>query len=107
MRCPTHQRRAVQSYDHRRGSPTARGYGWQWRQYAKSFLRLNPLCHYCAYLGRTTAAECVDHATPHKGDERLLWQPDNHRAACIPCNSAKGDRDEQSYIATLSRKQSQ
>jgi 5-methylcytosine-specific restriction endonuclease McrA len=40
------------------------------------------------------ASQCVDHIVPHKGDERLFWEPTNHQPLCLPCNSAKAVREE-------------
>ena len=94
-RCTEHHK------DKDRPGTAARGYDSKWRRYAKRYLRDHPLCHYCAHIGRTTAAACVDHAQPHKDDQRLLWDASNHRPACIKCNSRKGDKDELSYLARL------
>ena len=77
-----------------RPSSNERLYNWQWRKESKAFLRENPLCYYCGLQGRTTAATCVDHAEPHRGDPEKFWNRRNWRASCGPCNSAKAARDE-------------
>lgn len=78
-----------QQYHARRGSSTERGYGWKWRVYAKGYLQRQPLCVACARDGITTAAQCVDHIEPHKGDPMLFWEPANHQGLCNPCHSRK------------------
>ena len=39
-----------------------------WRKRQQHQLRVQPLCEMCLAEGRVTAAQCVDHVTPHKGD---------------------------------------
>ena len=74
--CPTHKRKAmpaptVRLYDDRRGSSTQRGYGYQWQQFRKDYIRRHPCCCRC---GKPTTD--VDHVLPRaKGgtdDERNL-----------------------------------
>jgi 5-methylcytosine-specific restriction endonuclease McrA len=63
------------------------------------FLAENPLCYYHGLRDEVVAAGCVDHATPvSRGG--AFWDAHNHRAACIACNSAKGDRTEAEYRAS-------
>jgi len=73
--------------------PTAhrRGYDRRWRQASRAFLSLpeNHLCRECRRRGRETAAECVDHITPHRGDRRLFWDRTNWQPLCHPCHSVK------------------
>jgi 5-methylcytosine-specific restriction enzyme A len=67
----------------RRGDArTERGYDWRWRRYREAYLRRHPLCAECLRQGRTTAARVVDHIRPHKGDQRLFWDPANHQSLC-------------------------
>ena len=100
-RCELHERQQRRAADRHRGSARARGYDWQWDKDSKAFLREHPLCYYCGLLGRITAARCVDHATPHRGDEQLLRDRSNWRSACIECNSSKGDDDEPTFLARI------
>ncbi len=90
-RCDAHKRVRTQANDQRRGSARERGYTPRWDAAAKAYLRFNPLCVYCAERGIDTPSECVDHRTPHRGDMDLFWDADNWAAACIACNSSKGD----------------
>jgi len=86
---PTLAAASLETYDARRGSSSARGYDWKWRTYAKGYLARHPLCVACERDGVTTAAQCVDHIAPHKGDMLLFWDPANHQALCNPCHSRK------------------
>lgn len=96
-RCPAHahtdhaRRRAA---DRDRGSSTERGYTWAWRKAARAFLDAHPLCAYCELAARVTAATCVDHYIPHRGDPELFWDESNWRSACKPCHDAKTARED-------------
>jgi 5-methylcytosine-specific restriction protein A len=62
--CKTHQRKAkpapeVRLYDDRRGSSTARGYGYAWQQRRKEFIKRFPFCARC-----TRPTTDVDHVVP-------------------------------------------
>lgn len=95
--CADHKRDADQ-----RLSARDRGYNSRWERSSKGFIRVHPLCFYCELQDRTTATECVDHATPPSGPtDPLFWDVSNWRPACIRCNSAKGHRDERTYLASI------
>ena len=58
-----------------------------------AFLAEHPLCVNPFKRHRDyVPATVVDHIKPHKGDMELFWDPANHQALCLSCNSAKGDR---------------
>lgn len=76
------------------GGATARGYTYQWEQYRKRFLLLNPLCVYCQRVGKVTEACIVDHIIPHQGNQTLFWQQDNHQALCKLCHDSVKAREE-------------
>ncbi len=81
----------------RDGKTTAeRGYGSKWQTYRKRFLMSNPLCEYCLEQNRVTAATVVDHIEPHRGDQDLFWNTDNHQSLCSPCHSSAKQREENS-----------
>ena len=63
-----------------------RGYGGRWQRERKAFLSRpeNVLCVMCKADGKTVAATVVDHITPHKGDETLMWDQANWQALCKP-----------------------
>lgn len=88
--CDKHKK---QSSDYRRGTAHQRGYNYKWSQYSKRFLKQegNYICK-LRLPGCTYVADCVDHTIPHNGDMKLFWDTSNHQAACIHCNSVKGNR---------------
>jgi 5-methylcytosine-specific restriction endonuclease McrA len=83
-----------QQEDKRRGSAKERGYDYKWYRYSQWFLK-QPGNQFCKIKGPRckTLAKCVDHIQPPKSkDDPLFWDKNNHQAACIECNSWKGDR---------------
>jgi len=82
----------------------------RWRKARQTFLQRNPLCVYCQQIGRTTAAEVVDHIEPHKlgralesGDkaaikraQALFWDSTNWQPLCKHCHDAHKARLEHS-----------
>lgn len=71
-------------------SCTARGYGADWRRVRAAVLAGEPLCRFCAEVGRVTAATEVDHIRPFHGrsDPQRL-DPENLRPLCTPCHRAR------------------
>ena len=69
-----------------------RGYGGRWQRERLQFLRTNPLCVMCEGEGRITAAQVVDHRTPHKGDEALMWDWNNWQPLCGPHHNSDKQR---------------
>lgn len=55
----------------------ARMYDSAWEKYRKRFLEINSRCYCCGNV-----ATVVDHLVPHKGDEKLFKQLDNHIPLC-------------------------
>jgi 5-methylcytosine-specific restriction protein A len=47
----------------------------------------------CAAAGRLVPATVVDHVVPHRGNQRLFWDPANWAALCKPCHDAKTARE--------------
>lgn len=76
--CDQHRREKEQ----RRGSAHERGYTSRWQRARLSYLRQHPLCVMCQAEGRVTAATVVDHIIPHKGDQVLFWDVNNHQPLC-------------------------
>lgn len=85
-RCEQHRRERESN----RGSASARGYGRKWQAYRLRYLAQHLWCVLCAERKVVRASTVVDHITPHKGDERLFWDPMNHRALCKPCHDRYG-----------------
>jgi 5-methylcytosine-specific restriction endonuclease McrA len=83
-----------------RGNAHARGYTYQWAQYARDFRARFPFCGQrvdgrlhmehsdCARAGRFILAAVVDHITPidHGG---AMWDEGNHQALCAACHRRK------------------
>ena len=79
---------------HRRGSSTARGYGYQWQQLRQRVLAAEPLCVHCSAEGRVTLASDVDHKRPTKGlTDPLHFDESSLQPLCKPCHGAKTIRD--------------
>lgn len=90
-RCPrcrtAHRERRCPTCLKNRPSASARGYGPDWQAYRAAYLAQD-VHKRCAICG--AEATVVDHITPHRGDERLMWDATNHQPLCLPCNSRKG-----------------
>lgn len=87
MRPPIHRphppaRNQTVSYNDRRGSAHSRGYDSKWRALRQRHLCDNPLCVFCLAEGRTTAGEVVDHIVRHKGNKKLMYDPNNLQTLC-------------------------
>lgn len=81
-RC-THCKRGGNRRDReRRGSSSARGYGYRWQKARVQFLAAHPLCKRCLKAGQVTAATVVDHIVPHRGDWGLFWCVSNWQPLC-------------------------
>ena len=104
-KCERHSQQARRESDHERGNAHQRGYGIKWQQYREHWLREFPLCGMrragpsaehseCWRSGRAIAATDVDHITPHRGDQRLFWDQDNHQSLCHTCHSKKTARED-------------
>ncbi len=63
-------------------SSNERGYGAAWQRARRGYLLSHPLCVMCLDEGRTTAADVVDHITPHKGDQSVFWDKNNWQSLC-------------------------
>lgn len=69
-----------------------------WERLRRDQLESNPFCCFCAEstpLGEMpTVAEVVDHKTPHKGDERLFFDPNNLQSLCKLCHDSRKQKME-------------
>ena len=68
-------------------------YGRRWKAARARYLRAHPLCVPCETLGRTTAADTVDHVIPHRGDEALFWDG-ALQSLCKACHDGAKQRQE-------------
>lgn len=57
-----------------------------WQSMRLAQLASEPLCRYCAQLGRVTPADTVDHRRPHRGNRALAFDPTNLQSLCKPCH---------------------
>jgi 5-methylcytosine-specific restriction protein A len=81
--------------DRQRGTANQRGYTYRWGKYSKWFLQQpgNEICKLRIDGRCKMVAECVDHIVPPVGpNDPLFWDPNNHQASCLVCNSIKGQR---------------
>lgn len=81
-------------HDATRGNAAARGYGREWREESKAYLKANPSCVMCEADGRQTLATCVDHVIPHRGDMALFWNRANWQGLCFTCHNSVKQRLE-------------
>lgn len=102
-RCHAHR----QEQEQHRGTAHERGYGARWRGFRKWFINqliarsIGPFCgarlpgaqetthSLCAAARCTVAGTEVDHITPHKGDQQLMWDRLNLQLLCKRCHSRK------------------
>ncbi|WP_438445895.1 HNH endonuclease [Gorillibacterium sp. sgz5001074] len=92
--CDSHQKEHHLQYDRNRGSSSERGYGSRWRKYREDFLKKHPLCKTCKDSGVLSTADVVDHIIPHRGDQDLFWNPENHQGLCFICHSRKTAKED-------------
>ena len=74
-------------------SSTKRLYDFKWQKYSKAFLAANPWCALCGAKGIKRVAMATDHIIPHRGDEALFRDPDNHQGLCRTCHAAKSAKE--------------
>ena len=81
-----------QPWDHKRKSPSQRGYGAEHKRLRALLLAKEPLCRECAKNGRVTAATIADHIVPlSKGGKTEL---SNYQPLCREHSDAKTLRDQ-------------
>lgn len=72
--------------DKRRGTATQRGYDAVWRRLRLLQLHKEPLCRFCAQMGRSVEAQAVDHIVSIKEAPHLRLEPSNLRSLCKRCH---------------------
>jgi len=67
----------------------------RWRNYRANFLLSNPLCKLCKDIGKTVAANVIDHIIPlsQNNTDDNFWNTNNHQALCKSCNNRKSQTD--------------
>lgn len=90
--CDKHKKAQRKEQDEHRGTAAERGYDSKWAKARTFYLRKHPLCVHCKAESKVTAAQVVDHITPHRlkeaidsGDEAriakaraLFWDSENN-----------------------------
>ena len=94
----THKQNEKHRFDDR-PSAAKRGYGYWWSNSKGTglrdmYLKKNPLCAMCRAQGRDEAAKHVDHIVPHRGDPKLLKDPDNLESLCEAHHNSKSAREK-------------
>jgi 5-methylcytosine-specific restriction protein A len=84
----------------RRGTSTERGYGTAWRRYRAEYLAAHPTCRKCG-----KPATVVDHIKPHRGDQRLFWDPENHQPLDAGCHGRKTATEDGGFGNPRSREE--
>src|SRR5580698_2605496 len=56
----------------------------RWRKLRAEHVHAHPTCAMCMEQGFDTTATIVDHRRPHRGDTRLVFDPDNLQSLCNP-----------------------
>ena len=83
-------------------SPILRGMGQHaklynskiWRGMRAYQLAQFPVCNYCAGLGIIKTANVADHIKPHRGNEKLFYDPANLQSLCKKCHDSTKHREE-------------
>lgn len=70
----------------------------RWKNLRDRRLQENPLCKYCEASGDITAADTVDHITPHRGDLELAFDYDNTQSLCKPCHDVHADAKDRGKV---------
>lgn len=72
----------------------------QWRRLRMEVLKRD--CFTCQWPGcelmtGDTSQLVADHREPHRGEERLFWDPDNLQTLCKPCHDGPKAKAEARY----------
>lgn len=80
-------------YERDRGSPTARGYGTDWRRfrhwYVQEIVAPDPFCQDCHEPFMSTSKIELHHVRKVAGHPELLYDTSNIRHLCHGCHSAR------------------
>lgn len=76
----------MQTFGKFRGSPRDRGYDSKWDRLSIRFRKQNPMCRFCAQLGRDSLTEVTDHIVPWLDQPELKYDWKNLQALCGYCH---------------------
>jgi 5-methylcytosine-specific restriction endonuclease McrA len=65
----------------------------RWKKRRAHQLSVEPLCAYCARLGKVQPATTADHVVPHRGDDTAFWLGDL-QSLCTSCHSSTKQLEE-------------
>ncbi len=75
-----------------------------WQVLRQAQLSRKPICERCFARGAVTAADVVNHKTPHRGDLELFYDDANLESVCKPCHDSDIQAQEKggySYDPTI------
>nr|WP_166177014.1 HNH endonuclease signature motif containing protein [Altererythrobacter segetis] len=78
---------ARKPWQHKRQSPSARGYDAEHRRIRAQLLKEQPLCEECQRKGRVTVATIADHIVPLSRGGKT--ERSNYQALCRGCSDRK------------------
>ena len=55
-------------------------------------------CQRCHRIEADTSQLVADHKVPHRGDERLFWDPGNLQCLCKTCHDTVKQAEEQASL---------
>lgn len=67
-----------------------------WQRLRAQHKLSEPLCRICKAEGRITPVRVVDHIIPHRGNEKLFYDPNNWQSLCYPCHDSVKRMEERS-----------
>jgi 5-methylcytosine-specific restriction endonuclease McrA len=65
----------------------------RWQRIRHDQLTREPLCRYCAAMGRDTPATVADHIEPHRRDPEKFWHG-ALQSLCAPCHDGAKQAEE-------------
>jgi len=65
----------------------------RWRKRQRAQLLRFPLCAFCLKEGKVTAATCVDHIEPHRGDW-MKFNVGKLQSLCVHCHQSRKQQEE-------------
>lgn len=92
---PAAARRRANDTDRRRRNPWRRLYSTKaWKEARAAQKAKMPWCERCWAAGILTPMTVVNHRIPHRGDERLFFDPANHESTCEAHHNRDIQREE-------------
>ena len=65
-----------------------------YRRFRARLMQKEPLCRHCAAIGKTKAAQELDHIQPLRhGNLKMFWDTSNLQPLCTACHKLKSDAE--------------